>query len=137
LEQFDDERRAKAITDAWYALANYRSEDSAVFEQTAKAFREAPVKPSLPEAARRYKVQAEAAIKNNNFFDAVDGYEQALEVVPWWPEGRFNMALILGELKAYKYAIRQMTKYLALVPNAPDARAAQDKIYEWEAKVKK
>jgi hypothetical protein len=29
-----------------------------------------------------------------------------------------------------------MKIYLALDPNAADARAAQDKIYEWEAKAK-
>jgi hypothetical protein len=28
-----------------------------------------------------------------------------------------------------------MRRYLLLVPDAPNARAAQDKIYEWEAKV--
>lgn len=33
-------------------------------------------------------------------------------------------------------AIREMKIYLALDPNAADARAAQDKIYEWEAKAK-
>jgi hypothetical protein len=27
-----------------------------------------------------------------------------------------------------------MKRYLALVPDAPDARAAQDKIYDWERK---
>jgi hypothetical protein len=29
-----------------------------------------------------------------------------------------------------------MKKYLMLVPEAEDARAAQDKIYEWEAEIK-
>jgi hypothetical protein len=63
---------------------------------------------------------------------AANLYARALYIAPWWPEGHFNAALILGDLRQYDKAIDHMTKYLALVPNAADARAAQDKIYAWE-----
>ena len=50
-----------------------------------------------------------------------------------YPEAWFNKALVLGEEKQYAGAIEHMKTYLKLVPEAADARAAQDKIYEWEA----
>jgi len=70
----------------------------------------------------------------NNFDGAFEHYAKALAIAPWWPEGRFNRALILGELKRYSEAVREMKRYLQLVPDAPNARASQDKIYEWEGK---
>jgi len=45
------------------------------------------------------------------------------------------MALIAAQTKDYQYAILNMKKYLMLVPEAEDARAAKDKIYEWEAEL--
>ena len=107
------------------------------FDATAKAYRDASPKPTLPEAARRFKVQAEGAVNDKQFEDAADYYEQAIEVAPWWPEGHFNRALVLGETKEYDLAIIEMKRYLALVPDASDARAAQDKIYDWERKAGK
>lgn len=106
------------------------------FDATVKAYREASPKPTLPEEARRFKVQAENAVNNKQFEDAADYYEQAIEIAPWWPESHFNRALVLGETKEYQQAIIEMKRYLLLVPNAPDARAVQDKIYVWEGEDK-
>lgn len=79
-------------------------------------------------------MRAESAVSDKRLDDAADRYEDALKLVPWWPEGRLNRALVLGEVARYSEATREMKKYLALVPGAPNARAAQDKIYEWEAR---
>jgi len=103
------------------------------FEAVARRYRESPVKPAFPEEARRFQVQAEAAVAQKKFAAAADRYNDALKIAPWWPEGHFNRALILGEMGRTRKAIEEMKMYLALVPEAPDARAAQDKIYEWEA----
>ncbi len=78
-------------------------------------------------------MQAEFAIEQKRFDDAVNHYEDGLRVAPLWPEGYFNRALVLGELSRYAEAIRAMRKYLLLSPDAPDARAAQDRIYQWES----
>lgn len=86
---------------------------------------------ALPEEANKYKVQAEGAVRDKQFDDAADFYAAALEIAPWWPVGHFNRALVLGEAGDYELAKREMTYYLQLVPDAPNARAAQDKIYEW------
>jgi hypothetical protein len=107
-------------------------QQQAVFDEQAKSYRDAPVKPVPGEDVRRYRVQAEVAVNEKRFQDAANLYARALYIAPWWPEGHFNAALILGDLRQYDKAIDHMTKYLALVPNAADARAAQDKIYAWE-----
>jgi len=42
--------------------------------------------------------------------------------------------MILGELGNYDEAAFEMKKYLALEPDAPDARTARDQIYVWESR---
>lgn len=107
--------------------------DEKAFEEVVARYRGAAVKPAFPEEARRFKVQAEAAVGRKEFAEAAARYWDALVIAPWWPEGHFNRALILGEEARYYEAIAEMKKYLALAPEASDARAAQDKVYEWEA----
>lgn len=104
------------------------------FRAVVAQFHAANPKPEFPEAARRFRVQAESAFSEKRIDDAASLYGKALDAAPWWPQGRFNHALMLGELGRYTEATREMKKYLALVPNAPNARAARDKIYEWEDK---
>jgi tetratricopeptide (TPR) repeat protein len=107
-------------------------EERLEFEAQASSYRDAPVKPIPGEDVRRLRIQAEAAVNEKRFQDAADLYAKALYIAPWWPEGHFNAALILGDLHQYDKAIHHLQKYLLLVPNAQDARAAQDKIYAWE-----
>jgi tetratricopeptide (TPR) repeat protein len=102
------------------------------FQEVVAKYQAANPKPGLPEEARKFKVQAEFAMQEKQFAKAAELYNKALEIAPWWPEGHFNRALILGETKKYWEAMREMKRYLLLVPDAPDARAAQDKIYQWE-----
>lgn len=108
--------------------------EQARFAEAAAKYRAAAFKPELPEEARRFKVQAEGAVVDKQFQDAADFYEQALQVAPWWPEGRYNRAMVLSEVGDYDQAIMEIKRYLALVPDAPNARAAQDKVYDWERK---
>lgn len=102
------------------------------FEPVLATYRTADPKPEISEDVRRFKVIAEAAVKAHRFGDAANAYEDGLGLAPWWPQGQFNAALLLGELHYYDEAITHMKRYLKLVPDAPDARAAQDKVYEWE-----
>jgi tetratricopeptide (TPR) repeat protein len=106
--------------------------EQANFEKAVEIYRNTKPKPVLSEEGRKYNVQAVAAFKDKQFSEAAEHYAQALKVAPWWPDGHFNRALILGELKRFGEAVREMNRYLQLVPDATNARAAQDKIYEWE-----
>jgi len=129
---------ARDFVRAWYVLAHTSAVDpaqEAAFEHAAQSYRNAAVKPQLPEEAVRYKVQAELAVQQKRFDDAVDLYDKALGIALWWPAGHYNRGLILGELKDYEEGIRALQKYLKLEPNASNARAVQHKIYEWESLV--
>jgi formylglycine-generating enzyme required for sulfatase activity len=102
------------------------------FQEVAAKYLAAKPKPALPEDARKYKVQAEFMVQEKQFDKAVALYGKALEVAPWWPEGRFKLGLLLGETRKYRDAMREMNRYLQLEPAGSDARAAQDKLYQWE-----
>jgi len=103
------------------------------FQEVVASYRAANPKPQLPEEAHKFKVQAEFAVQEKQFDKAVELYGKALEIAPWWPQGHFNRAVILGETKKYREAMSEMKRYLLLVPDAPDARAAQNKVYQWES----
>ncbi len=91
--------------------------------------------PEVTEEQRKYIVQANALNEDKNYSQALKYYGKALEINPFsYTAAYFNMALIAAQIKNYKYAVLYMKKYLIVEPNAPDARAAQDKIYEWELK---
>lgn len=109
----------------------------AEFEKAAVAYLAAAVKPDLNEDMRRLKVQAEDALREKRFEDVADFYGEAVEIAPWWPAGHYNRALVLSELKEYPDAVVEMKRYLRLVPEADNARAAKDEMYKWEAKVRK
>jgi tetratricopeptide (TPR) repeat protein len=131
----------KGIANALYVLKKSalsaeteNSTDEAAFQGALRSYRSVASRPALPEEARKFRVQAESAIRDKDFRAAAGLYRQALTVAPWWPEGHYNRALLLGEVGDYEYAIAEMKRYLVLVPDAPNARAAQDRIYEWEGK---
>jgi tetratricopeptide (TPR) repeat protein len=135
-------KTAQSMADALSALqrtstSNDAPLESSHFEKEALAYRNAAIKPTLPEEVHKYDVQAQSAVRDKQFEDAADLYEQALSIAPWWPAGHFNRALILGKTGDYDLAIAEMKRYLLLVPGAPDARAAQDQIYDWERKTAK
>lgn len=90
----------------------------------------------LPEEARKLRVQAEFAVTQKRFGDAAQLYREAIALAPWWADGYYNRALVLGETGAYRQASAEMSRYLSLAPDAADARAAQDKVYEWEGALK-
>ncbi len=91
------------------------------------------VKPSLTELGRRFFIQAQALMKAKKYSKALEAYNKLIGVMPYNPEAWFNGAMLRAEKKEYQKAINNMKVYLRIMPDAADARAAQDKIYEWEA----
>ena len=104
------------------------------FNPQAETWRALAQKPKMPDDAYAHKVLAEAAYRDKNLQKAMVEYALALQAFPTWPEGQFNAALIGAELKYYRGAVLHMQEYLALVPDAPDAQAAKDKIIIWKDK---
>lgn len=135
-EKSGDGSRALELYGQAYVSAMTADQSAAAIAAMALVIPKLPGKPPILEGARKLKVQAEVAVREKRFKDAADLYGASLNVAPWWPEGHFNLALVLGETENYNVAVREMDFYLQLAPNAPNARAAQDKIYEWEGKVR-
>jgi tetratricopeptide (TPR) repeat protein len=104
-------------------------------EALVRLYPKLSVKPALSEEARRFAVPAKSAQEERRYGDAVAFYEQALTAAPWWPEGHFNLALMREQSQSFSEAIAHMRTYLSLSPDAPDARKAQDRIYDWQARV--
>ena len=133
----NDDMDIKRVCDALAVVkqAQVVARQQAAFAAIAKAYRAAAVKPMPGEDVRRYVVQAQAAVREERFADAAAAYEKALAIAPWWPEGHYNRAFILAATGNFAQAIDEMQDYLALVPDAPNARQMQDQVYEWQAKV--
>ncbi|HVE13497.1 MAG TPA: tetratricopeptide repeat protein [Elusimicrobiota bacterium] len=132
----DVQERMAAALAGWSAAIQAAQAAHGAFDAAVQTYRAAAVKPELPEEARAFKIQAEAAVREKRFGDAGDLYYEGLLIAPWWPEGRYNRALLLAEIQDYVAAAQEMKRYLALVPDAPNAREAQDKVYEWDGKAK-
>ena len=105
------------------------------FKSIAERYRNQNPKPAVSEEQRKYIVQANAFTQQKDYMKAIDFYIKAINVrgsQNAYPAAYFNIALLYAQEHFFDWAIQNMKKYLLLVPNAPDARDAQDKIYEWE-----
>jgi formylglycine-generating enzyme required for sulfatase activity len=103
------------------------------FLDVVNQYHAANPKPELSEVAHKFKVQAEFAQEEKRTAKAIELYGMALVIAPWWPEGHYKLALALAESKKYRDAMLEMKRFLLLTPESPDARTAQDKIYQWES----
>jgi tetratricopeptide (TPR) repeat protein len=122
-------------------------------EALIRLYPKLPAKPALPEEARRFGVQAErearsaapaepqntdastAGVDTDRYVRAISLYKEALSIAPWWPPGYFDRAMLEARLNQFSAAASDMKVYLALAPDAPNARQAQDSVYEWEGHV--
>jgi tetratricopeptide (TPR) repeat protein len=117
-------------------MDSIRIADSIQFSISAKEYRAMPEKPSVTEEQRKFIVQANMFNEGKNYSKAIELYKKVIEIsAVSYPAAYYNLALLEAQISRYKDAIFNMKKYLLLVPDAPDVRAAQDKIYEWEAKL--
>ncbi|MBI5316077.1 MAG: hypothetical protein HZB34_08905 [Nitrospirae bacterium] len=119
-----------------YGLADTEDRSLPVINAIARLTRAQSDKAALPEEARRYGVQATSFVEKKRYDEALALYDQALELAPWWAEGHFNRALVAASQNRYHDAVASMRLFLVLASHSPDARAAQDKIYEWELEKK-
>jgi tetratricopeptide (TPR) repeat protein len=117
----------------YYYGNKYCIEELTRFKQTADNYQTLAVKPTMSEDQRKCIIQANALNDNKEYQAAIQYYDKAFALNPVsYPAGYYNLALIAGLAGNYNYAILNMKKYLLLLPDAPDAREAQDKIYGWE-----
>ncbi|HEY6252036.1 MAG TPA: tetratricopeptide repeat protein [Candidatus Angelobacter sp.] len=108
--------------------------EQADFEQKAAAWRALATKPSISEEVYKDRLLAEDALKNKDLNSAAFYYETGVTSDPTWAQGWYNVALVYAELGDYFEAARCMKRYVILIPDAQDARAAKDNIILWEAR---
>ena len=130
-----DQAALRLLADALLVLKlrNSIEFDPAYQRRFDEAVRVVPHAAGIPEAARRFRVQAELAFQKKDIPGAAGLYEQGLKVDPGWAEGHYNRAEMLASVKRYTEALIAMHRYLTLRPDATDARAALDRTYEWES----
>ena len=103
------------------------------FDKIAQDYHSLAIKPTITEEERKYIVQANSTNEKKDYLNAIKLYNKLIELNPIvYPAAYYNLALISALTDNYLYAIVNMKKYLLLVPESEDTRAAQDKIYEWE-----
>jgi tetratricopeptide (TPR) repeat protein len=108
------------------------------FKTIAAQYCALKVKPPVSEEQRKYIVQANMFNQEKSYGKAIAIYKKVIELDQTaYPAAYSNLALLLAQLEKFGDAIFYMKKYLLLEPESADARSAQDKIYEWEAKIQK
>jgi tetratricopeptide (TPR) repeat protein len=97
--------------------------------------------PAVPEEAKRHLAFALAAMSDwkssgdaGKLSEAVDELNQVARLAPWRPEVYFNLGAVLEGQNQYAAAARDYKLYLLAAPDAPDASAVQQKIYQLEYK---
>jgi tetratricopeptide (TPR) repeat protein len=114
---------------------NHNINTDSVLVNFQKEFKKLSSLSPMSEEQRKFIVQANAANEEKDYNKASELFDKAVKLNPYsYSPAYYNMALIASQLGRYQYAIFNMKKYLILSPEAQDARAAQDKIYEWEMK---
>ncbi|MFH1075774.1 MAG: hypothetical protein V1753_02880 [Pseudomonadota bacterium] len=97
--------------------------------------------PAVPEEARRHYVMARTQFgdaKNaQEYGSAIDEFNSALLVAPWWQEAYLKLSIALKAAGRYDEAIAATRLFIATNPGEEMARKAQDEIYILEAKQKK
>ena len=135
LNKFISDARAGYPYDCHNALTPAESaKELADFQQKAAAWRALNPKPPVSDEVTKKRLLAEDAVEQKNFDAAAGYYRAGVTLDPTWAPGWFNAALINAELKNYADAAFDMKHYLILVPDAPDAAAAKEKVLLWEAK---
>jgi len=131
-----DESGIRRVADAYLTLveAKRQSQAGAEFEAAAARWRDARPKPPLSSEGERMRILAESAFRERDAAAAAEYYEAALDSDPTWPNGNFNVALLLAERQDFGGAAHYMRRYLLLVPDSPDAKVAREKLIVWEEK---
>jgi len=133
-DRADAERFIRAVNRLITAANSSDPSDLAVFRSAAAEWRQLKTKPPLSPEADKHRILAEASLRENDLSGAALHYDEALEAFPMWPEGWSNAALIYGELQDYAAAADHIRHFLELAPDAPEAKAARERLVVWEEK---
>lgn len=126
----------KRLADALFTIkkdygALVKQKDS-LFKTLAQEYRALKVKPVMSEEQRKNVVLANLLTRQKKYAEAIIYYRKVINLNPTsYPAAYNNLALLEAQIHNYNGAVFYMKEYLLLVPNSKIARAAKDKIYEW------
>jgi len=134
IKSLEGSNRYREALAEYAALFNLSSEEekSALRKRLAQLRKAQPEIFVLPEEAHKRMIRAETLLEDKNYARAIQEYKDALKVAFYHPDIYKAMALAAEALKDYRQAIKSMTAYLELNPEAPDSRELKDKIIKWE-----
>jgi tetratricopeptide (TPR) repeat protein len=100
-------------------------------------FKQLDPPPAVPEEAREPFVMANTMLKKasdaSNAAKAVESYDKAIYLAPWWADAYFNRALARETAGQFDKAIDDLKLYLAFKLTDAERREAQDKVYSLKA----
>jgi tetratricopeptide (TPR) repeat protein len=115
--------------------------DNALREKIIKLAQAMKPAPQIPEDAERYMARGAAALKaaksQEEFQDAVIELAKASLAAPWLPEVYYNLGITQDKAGKYGEAIQSLKLYLVAAPDATDAKAVKNLIYEIEYRQEK
>jgi tetratricopeptide (TPR) repeat protein len=125
---------------AYREASDRESRDSAI-RGLASVLPLLPRPPEPDESVHRLVARARVFASDKDYLKAIEAYWDAIHAAPWLAQLHFDRALLIAEVARSKAdfsnAIREMQRYILLAPKAADLRAAQDRIYEWEARAER
>ena len=90
--------------------------------------------PTIPEDARRYWIQGNAAFKeaqsSDGYVEAESLYLKAVQIAPTYGDAWYNLSKTQEKLGKFDEAIQSLNNFLQYSPNDPGIRAAKDHLYE-------
>lgn len=112
--------------------------DDALREKIIKLAQKLKPIPTIPEGARRAFVRGNTAFseakEQDDYARAVQRYEEAIAIAPWWGDPYFNLAKAQEMQQQYSLAIRSIKLFILTAPPVADVRKAQDYSYVLEDK---
>lgn len=98
------------------------------FAKIVPIYRRLPLKPiPAPEAARHARA-AERSVDHGDLRAASEQYRKALDLAPWWPEGHYNLGLVIGLSGLGR---RELEASIELAPDGPLTAQARQRLATW------
>lgn len=119
-----------------YRAASDSQERTQAIKGMATVLRGLPQRPEVGEDVRRLLVRAQILAEEKDYSGAIEAYWKAIDLVPWYAQLHYDRAILIAQPSAsanqFDVAIEEMNRFLTLAPEAKEARAAKDLIYQWE-----
>jgi tetratricopeptide (TPR) repeat protein len=92
----------------------------------------------VSEEARRHLDRGQMAVEmaktDGDLSDAIKEFQKAAELAPNWPEPYYSLGMAQNKMERFGDALKNLTRYLQLTPNASNAKEVKQLINKIEYK---